>query len=278
MINQPLSFLMCKPEYFEVSYVINPWMEGKTGSTDQALVVEEWQKLHDTIAARARVHLMEPRQGVPDLVFTANAGLVLNKKCIVAHFKNEQRQLEEPYNKEWFDSHGYETITMEHGNYFEGAGDALFDREEGFLWAAYGQRSLQSSHPVIADFFREEKLEIVSLELVDPRYYHLDTCFCPITGGYLIYYPKAFTIASRKLIEDRVPAAKRFAVSDQDAENFACNSVDLRTGIIMNQTSQQLQNQLESWGLEVYQAPLKEFLKAGGSAKCLTLKLSEASS
>lgn len=277
MTKPTLSFLMCRPEFFEVNYVINPWMAGKISTTNRELVIQEWDRLHETIARHAKVELLQPQKGVPDLVFTANASLVLDKKCIVAHFKNKERQLEEPFNKKWFDDNGYEVLTMEPGTYFEGAGDALFDRNEGFLWAAYGPRSVQSSHAVIADFFKEERLEVVSLELVDPRFYHLDTCFCPITGGYLLYYPKAFSSESLKLIESRVPTNKRFAVSDADAENFACNSVDLEKGIIMNQSSQQLQDKLAEWGLEVYQAPLKEFLKAGGSAKCLTLKLSESS-
>ena len=155
---------------------------------------------------------------------------------------------------------------------FEGAGDALLDREGRWLWAGYGFRSELDSHPLLAKWLN---IEVLSLRLVDERFYHLDTCFCPLTGGYLLYYPAAFDSYSNRLIEMRVPPEKRIAIEEADAANFACNAVNIDKVVVMNKVSEALKTRITNVGFQVIETPMSEFLKAGGACKCLTLRVTE---
>ncbi len=264
--------LMCAPDHYEVDYVINPWMEGNVHKSSQATAIEQWQALHQIIKEYAVVDLVPPAQGWPDMVFTANAGLVLGQKAILSRFYHPERQGEEPYFKQWFAENGFQVYELPQDLPFEGAGDALFDRDSGALWAGYGFRSELDSHAYIAQWL---DVEVLSLRLIDPRFYHLDTCFCPLSGGYLLYYPPAFDTYSNALIERRIPAEKRIIVPEPDAVNFACNAVNVDDVIIMNKISPELETAIATKGFQVRQTSLTEFLKAGGAAKCLTLKTTE---
>ncbi|MCS6960519.1 MAG: TIGR00300 family protein [Pseudanabaenaceae cyanobacterium SKYGB_i_bin29] len=267
-----IRYLMCAPEFYDVDYVINPWMEGNIHRSNQTKAKEQWQALYEILKELATIDLVAPRPGLPDMVFTANAGLVLGNKVVVSRFFHKERQGEEPYFKEWFVAQGFETFELPQDLPFEGAGDALLDREGRWLWAGYGFRSELDSHPLIAQWL---DIEVLSLHLVDSRFYHLDTCFCPLTGGYLLYYPDAFDTYSNRLIEMRVPASKRIAISEPDAVNFACNAVNVGQTIILNKASDSLKQRLAAEGFTVVETPLTEFLKAGGAAKCLTLRITE---
>ena len=267
-----IRILMCAPDHYDVDYVINPWMEGNIHKSARDRAVEQWKQLHHAIKERAIVELVEPQKGWPDMVFTANAGLVLGDNAIVSRFYHKERQGEEPYFNEWFGNNGFNVFELPKDLPFEGAGDALFDREGRWLWAGYGFRSELDSHPYIAQWL---DTEVLSLRLIDDRFYHLDTCFCPLTGGYLLYYPPAFDAYSNRLIELRIPAEKRIIVEEPDAVKFACNAVNINHTIIMNQISDSLKQRLNEVGFEVVQTPLSEFLKAGGAAKCLTLRVNE---
>jgi lysine-ketoglutarate reductase/saccharopine dehydrogenase-like protein (TIGR00300 family) len=247
-------------------------MEGNVHKSSRDRAVEQWQKLYKVLKARAIVDLVEPAKGWPDMVFTANAGLVLGDKAVLSRFYHKERQGEEPYFKAWFEQNGFTVYELPKDLPFEGAGDALFDREGRWLWAGYGFRSELDSHPYLAQWL---DIEVLSLHLVDERFYHLDTCFCPLEGGYLLYYPGAFDAYSNQLIERRVPAAKRIAIEEADAVNFACNSVNLGQVVVMNKASNSLKSALARAGFEVVETPLTEFLKAGGAAKCLTLRVNE---
>jgi lysine-ketoglutarate reductase/saccharopine dehydrogenase-like protein (TIGR00300 family) len=267
-----ISFLMCAPDHYDVDYVINPWMEGNIHRSSRDLAVEQWQKLYKTIQSLAEVKLITPQKGVPDLVFTANAGMILGDIAIVSRFFHKERQGEEPYFKAWFEENGYKVFELPAELPFEGAGDALLDREGRWLWAGYGFRSELDSHPYLAKWL---DIEVLSLRLMDNRFYHLDTCFCPLTGGYLLYYPPAFDHYSNQIIEMRVPAEKRIAIGEPDALNFACNTVNIDRTVIMNKASAELKQTLNQKGFTVLETPLTEFLKAGGAAKCLTLRVTE---
>lgn len=267
-----MRFLMCSPDHYDVDYVINPWMEGNIHKSSRDRAVEQWKKLHQVIKERAIVELVEPQKGWPDMVFTANAGLVLGDKFILSRFFHQERQGEEPYFKQWFSDRGYTVYELPKDLPFEGAGDALLDREGRWLWAGYGFRSELDSHSYIAKWL---DIEVISLRLIDDRFYHLDTCFCPLEGGYLLYYPGAFDAYSNRTIEMRVAPEKRIAISDIDADNFSCNAVNIGSTVIMNQASAQLKEPLKTAGFEVVETPLTEFLKAGGAAKCLTLRVTE---
>ncbi|MGF1492262.1 MAG: TIGR00300 family protein [Microcoleaceae cyanobacterium] len=267
-----IRFLMCSPDHYDVDYVINPWMEGNIHRSSRDRAVEQWHQLHHLIKDHAVVDLVQPQKGWPDMVFTANAGLVLDQTVVLSCFYHRERQGEEPYFKTWFEDQGFAVHELPRELPFEGAGDALFDREGRYLWAGYGFRSELDSHPLLAEWLN---VEVLSLRLMDERFYHLDTCFCPLSGGYLLYYPPAFDSYSNRLIEMRVAPEKRIVVEEPDAVTFACNAVNVNQTIILNKISADLRNRLTAAGFQVIETPLTEFLKAGGAAKCLTLRVTE---
>ncbi len=267
-----IRFLMCPPDHYDVDYVINPWMEGNIHKSSRDRAVEQWQKLFHVLKDNATVDLVTPQKGVPDMVFTANAGLVLEDRVVLSRFFHKERQGEEPFFKQWFEENGFTVYELPKDLPFEGAGDALLDREGRWLWAGYGFRSELDSHPYLAKWL---DIEVLSLRLMDERFYHLDTCFCPLANGYLLYYPPAFDSYSNRLIEMRVPASKRIVVEEADAVNFACNAVNIDRLIVMNKASDALKEQLAEKNFRIIETPLTEFLKAGGAAKCLTLRVTE---
>src|SRR4051812_28137132 len=266
-------FLMCPPEFFNVAYIINPWMHGNLRKIDNAVAKQQWRALYDTLTDHATVRLVLPQPGSPDMVFTANAGLVKGKRFIVSRFRYPERQYEEPYFADWFMDRGYDVSLMPRDVPFEGAGDALFDRgATEVLWMAHGHRSISAAREVV---YERLGVDVVTLKLVDQRFYHLDTCFCPLEGGFAMYYPPAFDEESRAAIEKRVPADKRIEIDEEDALSFACNAVNVDDAVIVNRATARFVKALGRKGFDVIQTPLSEFMKAGGSAKCLTLRLDE---
>jgi N-dimethylarginine dimethylaminohydrolase len=265
-------FLMCPPEHFTVAYIINPWMHGNLRRIDNVVAKQQWRALYDTLTDHATVRLVLPQPGSPDMVFTANAGLVKARHFIASRFRYPERQYEEPYFADWFMDRGYEVSLMPRDVPFEGAGDALFDRGDEILWMAHGHRSISAAREVLSERLGRE---VVTLKLVDQRFYHLDTCFCPLEGGYLLYFPPAFDEESRATIERRIPAARRIAIGEEDALAFACNAVNIDATVVVNRATAAFVKALATHGFEVVQTPLSEFMKAGGSAKCLTLRLDE---
>ncbi|MDX2273381.1 MAG: TIGR00300 family protein [Cyanobacteriota bacterium] len=271
-MTSPIQYLMCPPHHYDVDYVINPWMVGNIHRSSKERAEGQWKNLYTILSSQADVQLVEPAQGWPDMVFTANAGLILNQTVVLSRFYHPERQGEQPFFKAWFEAQGYTVYELPPELAFEGAGDALLDRAGRWLWAGYGFRSMLESHPYLAKWL---EIEVLSLRLVDERFYHLDTCFCPLSNGYLLYYPAAFDTYSNRLIELRVPAEKRIPIDEADAINFACNAVDVNGTIVVNRVSPELQALLEAKGFRVVATELTEFLKAGGAAKCLTLRVTE---
>lgn len=263
------TFLMCKPSYFEVSYVINPWMAGNLGKVDKALAAKQWQQLHDLITARAHIQLIAPQRGLPDMVFTANAGLVTrDHRVIVATFLHRERQGETPYFRNYFLQHGYHDLPLSSSIVLEGAGDALFDAA-GRLWLGAGIRSTHTAGDEVA---RALGIAVHSLTLVDPRWYHLDTAFCPLSNGEVLAYRAAFDASSIAKIE-HVFGDRVLWVSDEDAADFACNAVNIGWDVILYRASPDLKTALARWGYNVIEVDVSEFMKSGGSCKCLTLAL-----
>src|SRR5690242_8923187 len=213
-------FLLCPPDFYQVDYVINPWMEGNIHKSSPDTAVAQWHQLCRLLEEHAQVERIAPQPGLPDMVFTANAGVTVGQKFVLSRFLHRQRQGEQEHFKKWFKQHGFEVFELPPDLPFEGAGDALLDRSGAILWAGYGFRSELDSHPYIARWLN---IEVISLRLIDPRFYHLDTCFCPLEGGYLLYYPQAFDAYSNRLIEQRVSTEKRIPVEEADAVRFACN-------------------------------------------------------
>jgi N-dimethylarginine dimethylaminohydrolase len=243
--------LMCPPDFFTVDYVINPWMAGQEESMSLDRAQLQWQALRDKIGEFAEIVTIEPQPELPDMVFTANAGVVYGDKAI---------------------ANGYDLLDLDDNIGFEGAGDCLLDRRGPWLWTGYGFRTEIEAHAEIRKFF---DIEVVSIRLTDARFYHIDTCFCPLTDGFLMYHPPAFDYDSRIAIESRIPPHKRIIVDTLDAGNFACNAVNIGDQVVMNKASDPLTARLMLAGFKVHEVELSEFLKAGGSAKCLTLKLNE---
>jgi ornithine--oxo-acid transaminase len=261
---------MCAPDLYEVDYVINPWMEGQVHATSRERAAGQWTALHQALSARAEVTLIAPQPGSPDMVFTANAGLAYGRRVVPSRFFHPERQGEEPHFRNWFEEHGFTLLELPRTLSFEGEGDALFAIDGSRLWAGVGPRTQAASHQALRDAWQ---IEVVPLTLVDPRFYHLDTCFAPLADGFVMYYPAAFDTASRARIEAFYPPAKRILVEEPDAVRFACNVVNLDHTLILNHIGDGLRAQLEFLGFEVVELDLTEFLKAGGAAKCLVMKL-----
>ncbi len=258
--------LMCPPDYYGIEYEINPWMN-TARQADHALAVEQWKALHQHIlAAGAQVSLLKPVKGLPDLVFTANAAMIYHQHALLSHFRHAQRQGEEPYNRQWLIEHGFEVIDVPAGISFEGAGDALFCGDT--LYAGYRMRSDAVGHQEIG---RMLGVRVIPVELVDARYYHLDTCFCPLAEGEAIWFPAAFDDYGQRAIRELVP--NLIEVDRAEAERFACNAVVIGRQVITNTGCDKLHSALSECDYQPVATPLDEFVKAGGSAKCLTLRL-----
>ena len=261
--------LMCPPDYFSIDYAINPWMTAGSGcDVDNAKM--QWNSLKNLYTSEmgAKVCVMDAQSGLPDIVFTANAALFHNNIAVVSRFRFQERRPEEKFYAEWFRNNGYIVTFLPEEVCFEGAGDALFSGET--LFSGYAPRTDISAHGYISNLLN---IRVLSLELIDQRFYHLDTCFCPLSDGYLIYFPKAFDEYGNKVIEANFEEEKRIAVTEEEACRFSCNAVSLGKAVIMNRTTERLKDELKRKGFKIYEVDLSEFIKAGGSAKCLTLKL-----
>lgn len=272
--------MMSAPDFFEVSYRINPWMDPAQWSVSAERLANDarrgWAALKATYERLgATVAVQAPQQGLPDMVFTANAGVVLDRKAVVARFLCPERQGEERHDRAYFEAlraQGAidEVIETPAGLYFEGAGDAIWDRTRGVLWTGYGQRSSKQMQPFLAHTYG---VPAVALELVDPRFYHLDTCFCVLSGGEVIYYPPAFSAQSLALIEELVGRDRLIVASDEDAFHLAVNSVCLERDVVFCHASDALRAQVVERGYRVHVVQLDSFNRSGGAAYCLTLRL-----
>ena len=266
--------LLCPPTHFGVEYVINPWMAGNVGAVDGAAAGRQWDALAKILDGLADVSLIDPCPGLPDMCFAANGGFAMEGRFVPAAFSVSQRAPEVPLYRDWAAAAGFEVVDFGEDAALEGEGDALWwPRPEGaLLCAGYGVRSDLEAHRDLAERLGAR---VASLRLVDQRFYHLDTCLLPLPNGGVVYYPPAFDLRSRRLLESLAPAARRIAVDDEDALRFACNAVRVGRVVVANHASDALRRRLAAWEYEVIVTPLDEFVKAGGAAKCLTLLLEQ---
>lgn len=265
-------FLLCPPRFYGVEYVINPWMQGNIGRARQELAARQWEGLRNALAARADLELVEPVRGLPDMPFTANAGLVCDDIFLPSRFRFRQRQPETKHFGHWFSTAGYRIVELPGHGTFEGEGDVLFQPGRALAWCGYGLRTSLQAHHCVAETLN---VEVVPLRLIDERFYHLDTCLCPLPNGRLLYYPGAFDRDSLDVIARRVPPADRIAVESADALQFTCNAIVTGDSLITNSASDGLRDRLARSGIETIVCPLGEFLLAGGGAKCLVLRLEQ---
>lgn len=260
-----VKILICPPQFFEIDYEINPWMH-KSNPVDHDLARTQWEKLKSVYSELGvDVEVVDPVPGWPDMVFTANAGLVVApKKFLLAKFLYPERQGEEPYFRKWFEKHGWEVLQTKAP--FEGQG-------EGFIWndqllVGFGQRATED---VIPELTKLTGLATVSLKLIYPKFYHLDMALAPINKDLIIYNPKAFDAPSVAKIKSL--GAELIEVSEEDAEIFGCNLVPVANTIIMIEGTRKLASDFKSHGFETIELDMSEFRKSGGAIRCLTLDL-----
>ena len=259
---------MCRPTHYRIAYEINPWMNLKHPA-NRTRALAQWTALYRALTNTlgARVQLLPPRTGVPDLTFTANAGLVVNRTVIRSNFRYAERQPEEPIVERYFERHGYRVVTLPRSCRFEGEGDALW--VQNTLIFGFRFRSDAPTHEALA---RVLKVRVLPIELADRRFYHLDTCFCPLDAHSALWDPKAFDRYGRAVLENLIP--NLIAVSESDAERFVCNAIPLGRHLVLPAgASTPLRRQLNRRGWRLTSVNLSEFLKAGGAAKCLVLWL-----
>ncbi len=266
------TFLMCPPQWYDVDYAINPWMANNLHRCSRDLAFTQWKALYTALQTVADVRLVHPEPGCPDMTFLGHGALVHHGMSALASFSCPQRQAETPHLRTWMEQHGFLIWNTPRETAFEGEGDILFNAEGTELWAAHGVRTCRSSHRHIADAWH---VPVHSLHLVDPRFYHLDTCFAPLSDGHLLYYPGAFDAASLAQIEAAFPAEKRIAVSEHDATRLACSSLNVGKRLFTGEISDDLTATLTAHGFTVDRLSLGEFLKSGGGAKSLALRLSD---
>jgi len=274
------TLLMVDPSHFEVSYVINPWMKPTAWQEDPAghykAAQEAFATLHEALSGvGAQVLVVPGVKGLPDMVFPANAAVVLDGRAMVARFRFGERRGEEPHFLKAF--HAFkargllDTVEQFPEDCFqEGAGDSIWDETRQHFWVGFGQRSVRESAGVIQNFFN---VPVVPLELASPRYYHLDTCFLSLTGGEIVYYPPAFTDVARATIRSIVPSDLLIEASDEDAEGFCVNAVNFGREIVMARPQDGLRARLTERGYHVTGVGLDPFILSGGGAYCMTLRL-----
>jgi N-dimethylarginine dimethylaminohydrolase len=258
--------LMCPPDYFDIAYEINPWMDRGRGC-DRAAAVAQWRQLVATLRdLGAQVEELKARPGLPDLVFTAGAGLIHGNRFYGARFRHNERTGESPVFDEWFTANGFELHHFPGGFCHEGAGDALFCGET--LFAAYGNRSDIHAHQWTA---KALGVRVLPVQLVNPSFFHLDTCFCPVAPDTAVWHPPAFDGYGQKVIAAHVK--NLIEVGEEEARRFGCNAVVVGKTVVLNAGCPKLAGDLKARGYETREAPVDEFLKSGGGAKCLTLRL-----
>jgi N-dimethylarginine dimethylaminohydrolase len=276
----PPRFLMCPPQHFAVTYSINPWMDPAAwaghGDALHASAQAQWDALRAALRDNGvAIEMVVPHEGLPDLVFTANAAVVLDRTALLARFRHPERQSEQPVFLAAFRALAArglidEVVEMPEGVALEGAGDCLWDKSRGLFWMGCGFRSDAAAAEVVEETFG---VPCVPLELANPSYYHLDTAMCALPCGAVVYYPGAFTPAALEKIHARVLRDDRIALNADDAAQFAANAICAGGTIVLSSCSAGLRGELEGRGYAVVETPLTAFQRAGGSACCLTLRL-----
>jgi N-dimethylarginine dimethylaminohydrolase len=259
-------YLMCPPLHFGVLYEINPWMSNEV-TVDADAANEQWSGLVATLrAAGAEVVVVEPRAEVPDMVFTANAGLVSGSTFVPAHFRHPQRQAETEIFATWFDANGWRVDRLPRDLDHEGAGDAL--PFNGVLLSGYRIRSDAAAGQVLSEKLRAP---VRAIELVDERMYHIDLTFCPLDSRRALCAPLGWDAYGIKVVEALVP--EPLWLEDDEALSFCANTVVVGDRVVMGRVPPRVGRILEGWGFSVVECSVGEFLKAGGGCRCLTLAL-----
>lgn len=262
----PKKILMCPPDYFDIEYEINPWMhqaDQPSGETAQS----QWQKLNDIYTKQLgwQVELITPVKGLPDMVFATDCCTIIDDKILLSNFRYPQRQPETDQFEIWFRDHGYTNIKKAK-NFFEGGGDTIVFGDK--IIAGYGFRSDIKAHDELHEYFGRE---VISLKIIDPHFYHMDTSLAVLDDKTVAYYPGAIDQTSREKLRQAVP--NLIEASSEEAKGFGLNAVSDGHIIICSDESPSLLQRYRAVGFEVIGTPILEFRKSGGGVKCLTLEL-----
>ena len=276
--------LVTDPAHFEVSYAINPWMKPGAWSADpvahQAAARASFESLVSAFeTGGARVETLAGAAGLPDMVFPANAAVVLDGRAVMARFRCPERQGEEAVFTAAFErlrARGVlrEVVELPKGRFQEGAGDCIWDAGRRLFWAGYGPRSDADSPRTMGEIFSQD---VVALELATEDFYHLDTCFLPLSGGEVIYYPPAFTAVARERIRRHVAPGKLFEASAEDAAAFCINAVNIGRQVVMARATAGMRALLHRLGYRLSEVDLAPFILSGGAAYCMSLRLDRRS-
>lgn len=259
---------MCSPEYFAVEYAINPWMDpGVAVDVDRAK--DQWEQLRATYERLGhRVEVVEPQPGLPDMVFAANSGTVIEGEVLGARFRAAERAAEAEHFRRWFTAHGHRNPTMPSWTN-EGEGDLVWTG--GVLLAGSGFRTDARAHAEAQEVLG---VPVVSLVLTDPRYYHLDTALFVLERGEhpkVAYYPDAFSAGSRRVLRRLFPDA--VVATSADAECLGLNGVSDGGNVVLPLEATGLAEQLGARGYTPIMLDVSELRKAGGGPKCCTMEL-----
>lgn len=259
--------LMCKPLHFQVEYVINPWM--KVGSVDLQLAKRQWEQLVEKLEKlQIKVEYIDQKKNLPDMVFAADQGIVKQNQMLLSNFKYKERQGEGEAYLPWFEKNGFDVLKLSEGSFFEGGGESSF--VEGKLLVGTGFRTNKKAVSEIAE---KLNVETLGLELVNPNFYHLDTCFLPLNSKTAFFYPTAFSKKSQAILQALFP--KLIAFSEQEVNSFAANSLVTDHHVIVQKGSDSFKQKLDGLGYRTVETNVSEFIKAGGGIHCLVQVLKE---
>lgn len=259
--------LMCRPTNYSVEYVINPWM--KPGSVNQKKALAQWETIVEAFKSlQIKVNTIDQVAGVPDMVFTTDQGIVQKNKVLVSNFRYPQRQKERPHYLKWFQDNQFYPHFLPEDCFFEGNGEGLFWNSL-FLMGS-GFRSSKNATKHIA---KALDTEVVTLELINPKLYHLDMCLLPLNDNTVFYFDQAFSNSSKQLLKKMVP--QLLPLDEKEVHNFAANSVVTDHHVVMAQGNPKFKLTLENLGYRTIELNVSEFMKAGGGIHCLTGILNE---
>lgn len=261
-----MRILMCPPDYFEIEYEINAWMH-QDNQPSELTAKQQWQQLYDTYTNQLGwdVKLIKPIKGLPDMVFATDCCVIIDDKIMLSSFRYPQRQPETEQFEKWFRENGYTNIKKA-ANLFEGGGDTMVFGDK--IIAGHGFRSTPQAHKELADYFGRE---VISLKIVDPRFYHMDTSLAVLDDKTVAYFPGAIDKASQEKLRVNVP--NLIEATEEEAQGFGLNAVSDGKTVICSNESQSLLQKYKDAGFNVIGTPILEFRKSGGGVKCLTLEL-----
>ncbi|MEK6857613.1 MAG: arginine deiminase-related protein [Nanoarchaeota archaeon] len=263
-------FLMCKPTHLhEISYQINPFMK-KGEKIDNSLALKQHSNLVKILEENgAEVEFLEPQEGLIDMIFTANAGIVYGDKFILPNFKHAERRSEVQHYMEWAREQGYEVVSLPTDVFFEGRGDVTWIDDKN-MFLGFGE--MRTNYEAIDALQKVmPNVNIIPLRLVDERFYHLDTCLQVLNNREFLYYKKAFDELSVKKIEKE--ASQKFTLAEDEALTYICNSIKFGNKLVADKCRWVSESYLNYEGYQVQQVDLSELRKGGGSARCMVLEI-----